>query len=257
MQTSVPQTRSHLAAVVLVFLSGLLQPAVAATESSCGSVERLIVALRFAQVLFPELKGKEFSVTFSQGQGTFVSSPTEADNMAIRFDKPIWHAPGDADQQLDTEQSPATLGDGVELPFYLYFSFIGHGSAKERQLACRPLKFTSEAGSKQMETVQSSIEPHPEWSDEEELSAARKLGLRYGPEDKSTILQKLPLNELAKFYGPLRIKSARFSMNGGRKCPGCSFAYPRWEITLSKVGTPRGLLIVVEPFFGKITSIAE
>lgn len=92
---------------------------------------------------------------------------------------------------------------------------------------------------------------------EEELRVARNLGLRFGPKDKSVILKKLPLNELANFYGPLRIHSARFSINGGSKCTGCSFVYPRWDITLSGIGSSGWLLIVVEPFFGRITSISD
>src|ERR1700722_11726820 len=45
------------AAFALAFLSGLLQPAFAVPGGNCGAVDRLTVALRFAQVLFPELKG--------------------------------------------------------------------------------------------------------------------------------------------------------------------------------------------------------
>jgi hypothetical protein len=168
----------------------------------------------------------------------------------------MWHPTVNGKLQPDTEQSPATLGDGVDLPFDLYFDFI-RANVAARKLECHPLEFTSKAGYKQMEKVRSAIDPHPEWSDEEELRVARKLGLRFGPEDKSATLKKLPLNELAKLYGPLRIYSARFSMNGGSKCTGCSFVYPRWDITLSGIGAPRGLLIVVEPFFGRITSISD
>jgi len=259
MSTSISQIRSLLATVALVSLSGLLQSAFAVPTGNCGSVGRLIVTLRYAQVLFPELQDKELSLTFSDGSGTFISSPTEADGLMIRFnDKDLWQPPANGNQQLDSEQPRATLGDGTELPFYLYFSFIDvHGSAKGRQLTCHPLNFTSTAGGTQMEKVWSAIDPHPEWSDGEELGAARKLGLRYGPEDKNVILNKLPLRELAKFYGPLRVKSAEFRMNGGGKCPGCSFADPRWYITLSGSGTTHGLLIVVEPFFGRITSISD
>jgi hypothetical protein len=119
------------------------------------------------------------------------------------------------------------------------------------------LEFTSDVGHTQREKVSAVLKPHPEWSDAEELSAARKLGLRYGPEEKSAILEKLPLQQLAEFYSKLRIKSAEFSMNGGMKCAGCSFVYPRWDVTLSKVGKPGGIDIVVEPFFGKITHIGE
>jgi hypothetical protein len=256
MQTSIFQIRFVRAAFALAFLSGLLQPAFAVPGGNCGAVDRLTVALRFAQVLFPELKGKEFSVTLSSGNGDFVSGPTDTSDFSVRFDKPMWHPTVNGKLQPDTEQSPATLGDGVDLPFDLYFDFI-RANVAARKLECHPLEFTSKAGYEQMEKVRSAIDPHPEWSDEEELRVARKLGLRFGPEDKSATLKKLPLNELAKLYGPLRIYSARFSMNGGSKCTGCSFVYPRWDITLSGIGAPRGLLIVVEPFFGRITSISD
>src|SRR5271156_2461043 len=242
------------AALALVFLSGLPQSAFAVPGVNCGAADRLTVSLRLAQVLFPELKGKEFSVTLSSGSGDFVSGPIDTSDFSIRFDKPIWRPTVNGKPQPDTEQSPATLGGGVDLPFDLYFDFI-RANVNARELVCHPLKFTSEVGHQQMEKVRREIDPHPEWSDEEELRVARKLGLRFGPEEKSAVLKKLPLNQLVKLYGPLRIHSASFSMNGGIKCTGCSFVYPRWDITLSGIGTPRWLLIVIEPFFGRVTSM--
>jgi hypothetical protein len=244
------------AALALVSLPGFLQSAFAVPRGNCGAADRLTVALRLAQVLFPEMKGKEFSVTLSSGSGDFVSGPIDTSDFSIRFDKPIWHPTVNGKSQPDTEQSRATLGRGVDLPFDLYFDFI-RANVNERELECHPLHFTSEAGHQQMEKVRRAIDPHPEWSDEEEVRVARKLGLRFGPEDKSAVLEKIPLKDLAKLYGPLRIYSARFSMNGGSKCTGCSFVYPRWDITLSGIGAPRGLLMVVEPFFGRITSISD
>ena len=59
--------RSRLAGLALASVLGLLQPALAVPGESCGSVDRLIVALRFAQAVFPELKGKEFTVSFAPG----------------------------------------------------------------------------------------------------------------------------------------------------------------------------------------------
>src|SRR5579862_5116727 len=138
------------AAFALVSLSGSLQSAFAVPGGNCGAADRLTVALHFAQVLFPELKGKEFSVTLSSGNGNFVSGPTDTSDFTIRFDKPISHPTVNGKPQPDTDQSSATLGDGVDLPFDLYFDFI-RADVNARELACHPLKFTSEAGYKQME----------------------------------------------------------------------------------------------------------
>lgn len=256
MQTFTLQGRSLRATIALVLLSSCLQPAFAATGGSCGAADRLIVALRFAQGLFPELKAREFSVTFSPGNGPLIGGPTDTSDFRIRINDPVWRPTVNGKLQPNPEQSPQRSDDAVQLPFDLHFDFVRPDVAA-RVLGCQPANFTSTAGYTQMEKVWSAINPHPEWSDAEELVAARKLGLRYGPEDKSAILKKIPLKELAKFYGPLRMKSAEFKMNGGGKCPGCSFADPRWYITASGSGTTHGLLIVVEPFFGKITSISD
>jgi hypothetical protein len=52
-------------------------------------------------------------------------------------------------------------------------------------LACHPVEFRSGLGKKQMRDVSNAIEPRPEWSDAQELEQAQKLGLHYGPEDRS------------------------------------------------------------------------
>jgi len=257
MLTSVFQIRSLLAAVALVTLSGLLQPAMAAPGGGCGSVDRLTVALRFAQILYPELKDKELSISLSDGRGPFVSGPAEADDQ-IRVFTPIWLPPGETTDQYYGAELQAVRSNGIELPLHLFFDFIEKSaSVKHREFACRPLEFTSDAGYKQKGKARTVIEAHPKWTDAEELEAARKLGSRCGPQDKAALLRLIPLKEHGQFYGPLRIESTRFSMNGGGKCAGCSFVDPSWEITVSESGDTRRLLIIVEPFFGKITSIAE
>jgi hypothetical protein len=250
--------RVRLLTGVLALTLALLVPNAAFCADNCGSLERLTVALRFAQAVYPELQEKEFGLSFSPGNGTFVDFPTEVDYFMIRVGEPIWVPPGETVDQYYASDLRATRSRGIELPLNLSFDFIKTSpSVKQRQLACRPLKFSSDAGYKQKEKARMVIEAHREWTDAEELEAARKLGLRYGPQDKAALLRLIPLKELGRFYGPLRIKSARFSMNGGEKCAGCSFVDPSWEITVSKSGDTRGLLIIVEPFFGKITSIAE
>jgi hypothetical protein len=253
------RVRCFLVTLALTWMSVLLQPAFAAPSDTCGSVDRLIVALRVARILYPELKGKEFGISISHGTGTFASGATEADDLALRIDhENLWHPPDETAEEYYAQQIVSTQRHGIEFPLYLYFSFIDtHGPIKPRHLTCFPLQFRSDVNQGQMKKVQMALNSHPDWSDEEELKAAMQLGLRYGPGDKATILRLLPLDDLSKIYGPLQIKSVRFSLNVGRKCQACSFADPSWNIAVSEVGTSRSLFIVVEPFFGKITSISE
>jgi hypothetical protein len=255
MATSAFLNRFILAvAAALLFL---LRPPIAGADEACGSAGRLAVSLRFSEALFPELKDRELDVALSEGMGGFFTSASEADGFHLRFDKPTWHPPGETNEKSNVVLSGTMEKGGIGLPFYLYFSFIEihPPSLWPRRLACHPVEFSSDAGHEQMRKAQEAIDPHPEWSDAQELEEARKLGLRYGPEAKDAVLQLIPLKDLSEFYGPLKITTAEFFINGGQKCAGCSFVLPRWEIKLSAPDNVRWLSITVEPFFGRITNL--
>jgi hypothetical protein len=246
--------RLACAALTIWFLC----PAIA-TANDCDSMGRLATALRFAQGLYPEFRGGEVDISLSHGNGSFLASPTQADALQLRLDyEDMWHPPDSTVDQLYAPQMEEVRSGGIGLPLTLYFSFIKlHPHALRRLLACHPVEFTSDVAHEQMRRAQQAIEPHPEWSDAQELEEARKLGLRYGPEDKKSVLRLIPLTELTKFYGPLEIENAQFFMNGGGKCAGCSFVLPRWEVKVSGRRDVRWLSITIEPFFGRITNLSS
>lgn len=247
-----------LSAALAVSISFVLSAPLAAADGSCGSAERLAVAVRFAEVVFPELKDKELDISLSHGNGGFIDSASEMDDLQLRFEKPTWHPPGETNEKLDAALTETMRKGGVALPFYVSFSFIEtNPPTMPRRLACRPVRFTSDAGYEQMRKVAEALNRHPDWSDAKELEEARKLGLRYGPEDKDAILRLVPLKELRQIYGPLKIESAEFSINLGQKCDGCSFAAPTWDVKVSATQAVRSLLITIEPFFGRITGLSS
>ncbi len=232
-------------------------PSTAAVATDvCGSADRMAVALRFVQTVYPELKGRDLAIALTNTQGDLAAS--EADDLGLRFDKPTWHPPGETNGKSDAMLAETMENMGITLPFPLRVSFIETAPPIwPRRLACHPIEFRGEAGLQKMGRLQETINPHPEWSDAQELEEARRVGLRYGPEDKDVVLRLIPLKELVQFYGPLKIKSAEFFMNGGRKCAGCSFVLPRWEIKLSATHATGWLSITIEPFFGRITSLSS
>jgi len=236
--------RPVCAALAICFLS----PAIA-TANDCDSMGRLAIALRFAHALYPELRGKELGISLSHGSGGFIASPTQADGLQLRLDhKDLWHPPDETVDQYYAGQMESIRNSGLELPLTLYFSFVEmRQPVMPRRLACRPVEFRSDLGDRKLGDVSRVIEPHPEWSDAQELEEARKLGLRYGPEEKDAVLRLIPLKELSQFYGPLRITGAEFFMNGGGKCAGCSFVLPRWEIKVSAPHGVRWLSLTIEP----------
>ena len=67
------------------------------------------------------------------------------------------------------------------------------------------------------------INSYPEWTDEQDLEAARKLGMRFGPDKKADLLRIFPLKGLSSIYGPLQITEASFRITGLKE-PESSFA---------------------------------
>jgi hypothetical protein len=165
---------NRLLLAVLLSLTGLLPQRLAAANESCGSVDRFVVALHFAEVIFPELKEKELNISLSHGRGGFIDSASEMDDLQLGFDKPTWHAPGETNEKSDALLVATMEKGGVKLPLYLFFGFVESNppTLHPRRLACHPVEFTSDAGEKQTRDIAKAIEPHPEWSDAQELEEA-------------------------------------------------------------------------------------
>jgi hypothetical protein len=245
-------------AVAIVALSSTS----ATGADKCGSLDRAANAIHMAQILYPELKGKEFSLQFSEGIGSMLSGPADVGDFLITVDKPEWHPPAQASEQLGGvfQSQDGTVEMG--LPQYLRFTFIRAaikgktGAFVGRELSCWPLLFRNDKMSQRLLDAEEVINAHPEWTDEQDVEAARKLGMQYGPDKKDEILRMLPLKELSSVYGLLTITEATFRV-AGLKEPGSNFADLHWYVIAKRVSTSRTLRIAVEPFQGKVTGISE
>jgi hypothetical protein len=237
----------------------LLLPNVAIGADKCGSLDRAMIAIRFVRTLYPEVKGREFSLQFSEGTGGPMSGPTDVRNFLIVVDKPWWHSPGKTSGQPDVAPlSLPTPNDDIEIPMYLDLSFLDMNSVG-RDVVCRPVGFINNKMSKQLEDARAVLNAHPEWTDAEELGTATKLGMRFGPDKKTSVLKLIPWKGLSTFYGPLQILGAKFSINGpfSHSEKLGAFTDLRWYIYAKRVGTSRELQITVDSFTGKIDSIGE
>jgi hypothetical protein len=242
--------RPLVAIVVAAFV--LLLANVAGAKDNCGSIDRVIVAFRLAHTLYPELKGKELSLTLAEGHGGSTGGPAMALALFIKVDKPFLKATN-AGQGQASEVTTRQNAD-AELPLSFHYNFIDLASGGD--VVCRPVQFIKDMDSKQMAEARAAINAHPEWTDAEDLEAAGKYNLRFGPDNKIGLLRTLPLGQLNMFYAPLRIERVRFSVTGVKQA-GSSFADLRWYIDAREVGTPRELEITVDPFIGRIDGISE
>ena len=232
-------------------------------SKKCGSLDRAANAIRLSQILYPELKEREFSLEFSEGTGGPLSGPTDVGSLLIAIEKPQWHPLQQNEAQRNSgEESSGNSDIETELPLYLQFGFIRgaslgkNGAVLGREVSCQPFDFSNTRGSKKIHEAWDAINAHPEWTDEQDLDAARKLGMRFGPEKKDELLLSLPLKEISSVYGPIQITEAKFRI-AGLKEPGSSFADLHWFINAKRVGTKRTIQLVVEPFHGKIIGLSE
>lgn len=244
------------------FVFALLAPHVVMAANECGALDRVVTAINMSEVLYPDIKGNELTIQFSRGIGGGLSGPSDARTLLISLDKLQ-----SLQDTNESRQSGAMLqrapreNESLELPMYLYFSFVDFSSVERklgRDVACRPLEFLNRTETERMEDARAIINAHPDWTDVQELEAADKKGLRFGPEKEKELIKALPLKGLEAFYGPLRIKSTRFEPHtAGDKCAGCSFADLHWYIEAEEGAASRMLQITVEPFQGRITALSE
>lgn len=172
----------------------------------CGSLDRVTHAIRLAQILNPELKRGDFNLQFSSGSGP-LTGPTDARSVLISVDKPPSY-PGKTINEPDPEHLSQSETANVGLPLYLEFEFaesvVGKtGYVVGTKISCNPVKFLNRVGTKQIHDAADVINAHPEWTDAQYLEAAKKLGMRFGPDKKTDLLRILPLKELSSMYGPL------------------------------------------------------
>ena len=205
-----------------------------------------------------ELKGKEFSLQFSGGTTGPLSRPTGANFLFLSVDKAIWRSP----EQI-REHSDRALKDASEpeLPVHLQFDFVRTvfdktGNRLGTEVTCQPWEFSNAGVSKQIHEAWDLINSYPEWTDEQDLEAARKLGMRFGPGKKADLLRIFPLKGLSSIYGPLQITEASFRITGLKE-PESSFADLHWYITAKRMASQKTLQIMVEPFHGRIIAMSE
>lgn len=253
------RNRFQFIGAVFTLASVLLLPSGAVGADTCGSVDRLITALRLARTLYPELRGERFDISLSAGHGSPPGTPTNALNLGVELKKPEYQVKTETNGHRDTSLESLHRTPGFEPPLYFEFTFVELNGISSRRAVCHPVLFMNNTRSRQIEDARALIDSHPEWTNAQDTQAIDKLGMRFGPNKKAAMRQLIPLKQLSWFYGPLQLREASFAMtfSNSPKQAGVSFADLHWRVEVQEVRTSRILRIAVEPFYGRVTSIAE
>lgn len=240
--------RTRIFYFMMLSLACLFLSSLASASDRCGSVDRIKIAFRLTEAVYPETKNREFDVSLGNGYSGPPSCPTDARAVMITVAKDSWllfEKPDSKTEEYFSEK-------GLELPFHLRFDFIPHSEPTPQ---CLP-DFLNDHPSDERQKTEELMQSHPNWTAEEALAAARKAGLRFGPSDEGKLLRQLPLKELGEIYGPLRIQRFEFAlMQGHEKDAEWWFTELEWDISAKVLGTNRTLQITVDPFTGKIFAL--
>ena len=245
--------------IALAFVCAWLLCGSANGSENCGSIDRVVTALQVVKAIHPEFQREELDVAVGGGNGGPIAGPTDGRTVLITIAPDTWHPPEwwKAHPEGPPPASTPVIWRSVELPLYLSFDFITKSGNLIYKPGCRP-SFLNAHGSAARRDVVNLVEAHPEWSDEETLAAAKRAGLRFGPDDKAKLLDSLPLRELSVVYGPLRVKRAKLLLTQEHeKDATFNFGLFWWEITAGELGSKRVLSIWVDPFDGRIFNLHE
>jgi hypothetical protein len=233
---------------MMVSLASLGLSSLARASDRCGSVDRIKIAMRLTEAIYPETKSREFDVSLGNGYSGPPACPTDARAVMITVAKDSWllfEKPDSKTEEYFSEK-------GLELPFHLRFDFIPNSPPT---LQCLP-DFLNDHPSDERQKTEELMQSHPDWTDEEALGAIRKAGLRFGPTDEGKLLRQLPLKELGGIYGPLRIQRVEFAlMREHEKDADWWFTELEWDISAKVLGTNKTLQITVDPFTGRIFAL--
>jgi hypothetical protein len=117
---------------------------------------------------------------------------------------------------------------------------------------------TTSPSAKKLEALRNLVESHPDWSDDQAVSALKQDGAQFGPDEKKAFMRTLPFDKTERFFGRIKITSVEFQhLQEGRDGDFAGGALC-WNVradALFSDGTSAKYAFEFEPFEGKLTLV--
>jgi hypothetical protein len=203
----------------------------------------------FLEVFYPELISKGHRLKLS------VSLPADSSGREIAgvYFTVTAEPPRPQNGQFVPEVRPDP--NTVLLDGNIWLPPLEHGSRVQQVLT------SSESANEQKLTAfRNLVESHPEWSDEQAISALKQAGARFGPNDKDAFLCTLPLDKMERFLGHLKVTSVEFSHLQSGVEHNRTLGRLDWSVHAKAQfsdGTSSDYQLVFEPFQGKLTMLSR
>jgi hypothetical protein len=238
---------SFRALLVLAFVSG---PFLLNSQQPTASTKNYVLtAQEFLKSMYPNLSGKKRFLTIQT---------------SILYDEPaaqlnqfqLFVGAGPKDQLLGYlggymgEKPPKDYKPGPVYP--KQFLTVGFKFDNQGRLLSLAPSGPALGNPDANDAFLTSVEDHPEWSDERLAAALKDEGAKYGPTDKKDFTRNLPIRTLQRFLGKMNILSVEFT---GLDRPNI---LPMWVVK-AKAGPPAANQLTYElwfePFKGDLIEI--
>lgn len=237
----------------------IVHSCLARAADHCGSVQRIVAALSLSRALYPGLRGTELRVTISDGYLARPAGATDGRAFRLFFEKPTASGKDNSNLDQSSTNHPGSGAEDEDIDLNnIQFDFFALHPLNN-DIMCPPVGLMVLTHDDRIDAAEELALQHPQWSDDELVSALKKQGLRFGPHDKAALMKILPLKQIQAYYGPLRIKEVSFSLlnEEQRKVVGKNFMELRWHISTTELRTKRDLGLNVDAFTGRIRNLGE
>ncbi|HSC08397.1 MAG TPA: hypothetical protein VLD59_16345 [Steroidobacteraceae bacterium] len=108
-----------------------------------------------------------------------------------------------------------------------------------------------------MRDIADALEAHPEWSDEDVLSALKRADARYGPDRRAEFLQQLKIERFVPVFGTVLNVQQQFEWQPSKNPVARDAVPPRWTVSLQVLDIRQRRMcynLTFEPIAGRLMS---
>lgn len=248
MSKSTPSSTTIFAVLAILFLAPVCAMLHAQTPNDQNTV--LTSTRDFLRASYPELFGKNLLLNL-RITGPLDDSWKQVSEMRFAIDlyDPL------TEKMLNPPFDPKT-GKRLSAPVNAVLLQGNIWFNREGQLHQFSVGACEAAHSQENEAVRKLVESHPEWSEDKAVSALRRAGARYAPQNKEELLKTVEIEKYEPFFGHFTVKSVEF--DGLADPHEGSFASLWWSIKLQAESPRRSnatYTLVFEPFEGKLIQV--
>lgn len=232
----------------------------ATQRGTCVGLSEFAFFEDFLTSFYPELRGKKNLVTSIRSPRDPRVAVAGSGIFEVELSVPPFCCSGGVSAAPGQEPTPETDNSSPSFDFRAAFD-LADGQIKN-------FNTDSFEGSKDFKRVYQDVKEHPDWTDQEAVSRLMSAKPKYSPAQQSELVAELPISQLERFLGKIRVRSVKFLI---RDATGLENGHPivwmTWHVEVETLErrkddlTGRMVLerytLQIEPMGGKLTELTK